>query len=391
MKIINRKVDLISFGYNFLFLVCGSILLSSFDYYLQSYINGIGWMIMLLILGGAVINHLQDGFKKIGGPPRTYFFANILLLFFVYFNFLLFPPINKSDILFPFLDVIYLYFLLLCANSKRNLLITLVFTALLLAFSGVFIDYLNPGTFSILEYRAAGFTGNPNGGAFTLVITCLGVIILTKSYQKITIIGMLSLSLACIGLFMTGSRGGVLCGLLILIALIPQLFKMNKKSFCMIFLMILSVVFLVNNLVVDEGLLTRLAFSSQQDEFANDASRFDVIPIYLNLIAENFWGIGRYENNSAEINAHNSILNFFAEFGWVGGLIYAFMIFLLIINTLKVKFLFTFSICLIILVLISTQNNVFYKREWLFLVLFVFIYCQDYRNKLFNNDSKAYP
>jgi hypothetical protein len=389
MKMIKKNVPSISFSYDFIFLVCGCVLLSSFDYYLQSYINGIGWMIMLLMLGGAVYYHLHYGFEKIRGPAKIYLLANILLLFFVIFNFILFPPINFSDALFPFLDVLYLYFLLLWAETKRNSLIVLVFAALLLAYCGIFIDYLNPGTFSILEYRAAGFTGNPNGGSFTLVVACLGIIILTKSYQNLTIIGILSLIMAGLGIFMTGSRGGGICFAFLLFSLIPQLLKMRKKEVYIIILTTLVIVILSNTIIVDENLVSRLALSSQQDEFSKDSSRFDTIKIYLDLIVENTWGIGRYENSLQQINAHNSILNFLAEFGWLAGLLFAFMIVFLILNTLKIRCLLSLSISLIILVLIGTQNNVFYKREWVFLVLFVLTYCQDYRNNFYKSDPKV--
>ncbi len=74
--------------------------------------------------------------------------------------------------------------------------------------SSILIDARYPGTFSLLDTRAAGFAVNPNGGAATSVMLLIGL--LDWRRPSLSRIACMWLALTFVGVFLTLSRSGIL-------------------------------------------------------------------------------------------------------------------------------------------------------------------------------------
>ena len=112
---------------NITYSIIGAIYLSSFDYFLQNTVSGIGWMVLTaFILMASIVHCYQQSFKVIFGIELIYVSINVIILFALVFNFFMFPPLNISDILFPFLHLMYLYLLILWGRNNRKYLYFMV-------------------------------------------------------------------------------------------------------------------------------------------------------------------------------------------------------------------------------------------------------------------------
>ena len=359
---------------NITYSIIGAIYLSSFDYFLQNTVSGIGWMVLTaFILMASIVHCYQQSFKVIFGIELIYVSINVIILFALVFNFFMFPPLNISDILFPFLHLMYLYLLILWGrNNRKYLYFMVVFSLFILLFS-VFLDYIEP----LNNYRSAGFTGNPNDSAMGLVICSLGLIIVTKSYNQLTaFIGCLLIT-SLIGVILTGSRAGLISMVLIFIPLLMQLVSLKSRNTLLGLFLISSFFLLFNFIELPDDLLNRISINNQKNLIDNDSSRGDILPVYLDIIANNLGGIGMQENSKLPVNAHNSIINFTAIFGIFAGALFVIQNLILLFSTYRIYKKFSFALISIIVVILFTANNVFYKREWLFLTLFIFIYYKD--------------
>ncbi|NRB40941.1 MAG: O-antigen ligase family protein [Pseudomonadales bacterium] len=321
------------------------------------------------------------GFPKLYGGELIYFSLFLLLALLSLFSFILHSPSSFSDPAMPFLHLALMYYLLQWLRLERKKVKIMLFIALAVSLCGVFIDVLNPGTFSTLTHRAGGFARNPNAAATTIVIIVFGIMVFSNAYNKISTVSGICLLAGLVGVVTTGSRGGLLCYLLLIISLLFKYIYCNKKSILVVCLMLISVPFIITQLELDERLLNRIAIDEQQEQLNHDSSRIDLLYDYVDIILTNFWGIGRAVNASRHLDAHNSVLNITAEFGWLAGGIFIAMVLVLSYFVLKVSLISSIFICLMISVMLFTSNDLFYQRSWHYFTAFLLFYSYYYAKR----------
>lgn len=117
--------------------------------------------------------------------------------------------------LLPMYDVVTVLLSMLLAfeSTRRPYLRAGLLVAFVLLLGSVAADVVHPGTFSNVEFRAAGFPVNPNGAAFILVFLACTVI----RFDRVRLFDLVVLLLTAVGVFATLSRGGtLLVGFLVL-------------------------------------------------------------------------------------------------------------------------------------------------------------------------------
>jgi O-antigen ligase len=71
--------------------------------------------------------------------------------------------------------------------------------------AAVWVDHFNPGTFSYIEHRAAGFTSNANDGARLIVLLCIAAV----DWNKNELMNLIVLTFSGLTVFLTLSVGGL--------------------------------------------------------------------------------------------------------------------------------------------------------------------------------------
>jgi hypothetical protein len=370
--------------YDLFFIIICSIFITSFDFYLQSKIDSIAFFILV---GTILISfyyykfHLPKIYSK---TLAIYLLLYFLLYMLMVLSFIFFPPQNFSYVLIPFIHLIFLYIVYIWFSKNEQLIFPMLVISLFVALSGILIDVLNPGYFSITEYRAAGYSRNPNSGALSLVVITLGLALYNRAKPLVL---FFIIACAFLGMLATGSRGGMMCMVLILLYL---LFSLNFKSKIKIFIyLVLIVPFIISFVSFDDKLLNRLAISSQQELIANDSSRLDIIDNYIEEISLSPFGIGKVANDSKIVKAHNSILNISLAFGWFAGIIFLLMLMVKIKVVLYQKSYKNIFILAVFFILVFTQNSLIYKREWLFLTVLILFKYENVKLKEEGNNEKV--
>jgi O-antigen ligase len=119
-----------------------------------------------------------------------------------------YSDVGPRYVMYPAYDavIVLLAMLLPAREHHRRRFRLYLFGALVLLAGSVFVDAINPGTFSSVNTRAAGFPANPNIAAFVLVALCC----LILDFERIEPLGVIALSLTSVGVLATLSRGGIL-------------------------------------------------------------------------------------------------------------------------------------------------------------------------------------
>jgi len=89
------------------------------------------------------------------------------------------------------------------AHHRRRMR-TYLLVAFALAAGSIFVDVINPATFSPQPDRAAGFAMNPNGAAFLLVSLCCALIV----FDRVRTTDLIVIGVTALGVLATWSRGG---------------------------------------------------------------------------------------------------------------------------------------------------------------------------------------
>lgn len=287
---------------------------------------------------------------------------------------------NYKSILLPTLDFgIFLTGIvigIMCISDRKwSAAMMITFTCIMVT---TFIDVLYPGTFSNLNYRAAGLFENPNEAAFGMI---LFLAILLRWKEKTFNLHDVFFGTICgIGVFFTFSRGGV-----ILYLLIVFLYWLNLRSEERIAFIIKGIVFLVclagvivfllpdyiSQLEILQSDSVRLQWFSGDigDAFLTSDSRFELLYEYLLLIAASpFWGHGSGYVSSMWLGPHNLYLARWTENGIFGLLSYLWLLAaVLLINKMNKNFQGV-AVVLIIAVFGLTSHNVLENRAVLLMM-----------------------
>lgn len=204
--------------------------------------------------------------------------------------------------------------------------------ALVASVSSILVDTVNPGTFSMLTYRAAGFGVNPNMGAAQTGLLLIGV--LDWKQPRLTPISCLWIALALAGVFMTLSRSGIL--MLSIIFIVYLFLCVRRDGIRAIVLLIglglcvVSYAFTIADVAKSsttllEGSNARVKLFTGEFEAmdTSDDSRVELVMDYMDLIFQHpilGWGTGF--NSSAELGSHNMFLAQWVDNGIFGLLAY---------------------------------------------------------------------
>lgn len=208
--------------------------------------------------------------------------------------------------------------------------------ALVASVGSILVDTVNPGTFSMLEYRAAGFGVNPNMGAAQSGLLLIGV--LDWKQPRLTPISCLWVALAFAGVFMTLSRSGIL---MLGISCSMYLFLCVKRDGMKVIVLLTGLVLCggsyaltvadvaKNSTTLLDGSNSRVKmFTGEFDAMDSaDDSRVELVGDYLDLIFKHpilGWGTGF--NSGADLGSHNMFLALWVDNGIFGMLAYLMVI-----------------------------------------------------------------
>jgi len=203
----------------------------------------------------------------------------------------------------------------------------------------VWVDYLNPGTFSKMTHRAAGFTTNPNDGARVIVLLCIAAI----DWKKNGWMSLIILTCSGFTIYATLSLGTLLLffsvvGYYLFVSITGEKKDLLLKKVSLVVAVPLLIVFLVNPMLTSmknsedsfdnrtsQKRLDKITnFFSGDFSFIKDHSRKDLVDQYWKIISEApvvGHGTG-YSSKGGRSGTHNMYLKYWVENGLLGLLIY---------------------------------------------------------------------
>ena len=248
---------------------------------------------------------------------------------------------------------------------------------LVVLLGSVLYDVAYPGTFSSVVGRAGGFQENPNQAAIALVM----IATLSVRYDRVHATDLLLILGAFIGVFVTLSRGGFFQLTLFLLNYLyftgrgqrlKQLVLVPAIAAVMVLVAgsLISVLVASSDLFVAENAQRRLAtFALSNDNvYETDGSRLELIPLYLSLIDRHpFLGYGAGFSRSMPLGPHNSYLDFWINNGYVGLLLYIWLLVALLVLSWRRQFWPGFAFAQIAIVAGFFTHNVIQLPVFLFL------------------------
>lgn len=224
------------------------------------------------------------------------------------------------------------------------------------------VDVVHPKTFSDLEARAAGFIGNANEGALTVLYLTICAI----NWRKNSFLNLLALSIAGMAIFATLSVGTLYLFAIVVFLYIAWVMKSSsiKKNIAFVILFSSLIVFVLiplgANLISGSKMFTfhdakvrlqKITSMGQGDlAFAKDHDRVKLIKFYLDIIQEApFMGHGTGFMPIGETETHNIYLRVWVENGIPGLLAYLALIYFAFFHFKDLKdtrgMIFIFIIC----------------------------------------------
>lgn len=319
---------------------------------------------------------------KDANNPIFYLLASILLIFFsqvfsLFFSENIVESIFSLNGYFQFyLTLINLIFLVKNSTKYKDFFLTLIISLLLLESFYVFyqICYRYVNEFDVVYgnfgrvFDIRGFTGNINITAFSIVykIPFLLYFLSTNKYSKIFFYPIFfALSISIIDISHLGSRGAVLCLIILLLSFMFYLFitkKSKKLILSVIFFSITS--FFVSNIIAGSKVVSeRISSISPTTKDGSVDQRLRYYSQIFEYVSENPFkpiGVGIYKLKSIEFDkvnisdyiipyhSHNDFFEILIESGFIAFLsyllIFGILIYIATINFFVHKQLFFYPI-----------------------------------------------
>lgn len=207
--------------------------------------------------------------------------------------------------------------------------------AAVIYFCSIIADLVYGGIFTKVEGRAAGFAGNPNTGAFTLIMLMTAC----ANWKEYKIVDGMLWGMTAVGTLATFSRAGIVLfaasfGLYALFVILPGKSRFSLKRVLKLLLTaalvytlltVLVAPLLQNNAFLSTytaqkrlDMITGLIGGSGGRELKED-SRTELVAVYLNEIAASpIIGHGAGYTEQQTLGPHNMYLLFWTNFGILG-------------------------------------------------------------------------
>jgi hypothetical protein len=199
----------------------------------------------------------------------------------------------------------------------------------------LFIDADDPMLEKGLNPMGGGFFLNPNGAALSVVFSYLALFYIRYSIDRTWFV--LFSFLFVVTLSITGSRGGFLCGVLILVLSAKELtnfVKLDFKGFVILVAALSATIGIMMNLTGGESLggFSRIVEFNNEGNLASNDSRLNALVSSLNLAFDApFIGVGfGLRNKLLDTQPHNMYAAYAVDIGIVGLL--AFPVFIIILT-----------------------------------------------------------
>lgn len=213
--------------------------------------------------------------------------------------------------------------------------------ALLVLVGSIAYDLHYPGTFSQAQGRAAGYPGNPNQSAITVVMLCALIV----RYDRFRLVDVCIAALGFLTVFATLSRGGALLYAVFLVyyffqvlyrakahrrmaEVVPALFL--TASLLVVAAFVASTLVSSSSMFSSENAQRRLATFTFQDDavYESDDVRLSLVPAYLDRIDRHvILGYGPGYSRSLAFGPHNTYLQIWVNIGLFGVLAYVALLF----------------------------------------------------------------
>jgi len=243
-----------------------------------------------------------------------------------------FVEIGPRYVMYPAYDavIVLLAMLLPIRAHHRALFRPYVFIALLALVGSVFYDAIHPGTFSVVDTRAAGFPANPNITAFVLLALCCLIV----DFERIDFLGLIALLLTSVGVLATLSRGGMIMLAFLVVSYTIVVARQKGRGRIRFFGTIAAVAGLGGLILLGSSqLMQRASIFSMQSQNRSamltgqvaivtpQESRITLLRESWDLIQESpFWGYGAGYTYTLEQGPHNIYIHQWLNNG-IGGLL----------------------------------------------------------------------
>jgi O-antigen ligase len=241
-------------------------------------------------------------------------------------------------LLFPIYDAMVVVFsmLLVVPRRHRDHFDRYLQCAFVVFLGSVFVDVYQPGTFSLVPDRAAGFAENPNTAAFVLVLLCCCLV----DWETPRPWTPLVLGLTFLGVLWTLSRGGMIMFATIVVFYVARLIYLNRRRPRRLFMrgfgfvVVTILVGAVAVLVIERAAMFSMSFQPRlgmlqgtEQVVSADDDRILVLKLALDALYDSpVIGYGTGFTNALPDAPHNMYLQQWVNNGIAGLAAYVMMI-----------------------------------------------------------------
>lgn len=333
-----------------------------------------------------IISLVIDIVRK-GGNHQVDGYFPLWILFVVYC--FISAVLSVTGSLVPFALLIQgLLVLLLLPKIKEmdvEYFCSLLYFACLIAFIGVWVQFVSIGFDQLLYERYKGIEGETNSNRIAMMVMQMGLVIISpfianeknKVIRWVSVVGFI---LAIVIIILTGSRASLLASLMAFFILFFELSRQNFKKYIIPAVVVTGVALVVVQQfsLVDSVVLDRFSLQSLEDSGGSD--RMPAIQILLTHIFPQYplfgVGLGGANFNAVAIlygmdhPCHNIFFDSLAQLGLVGVIIFICLCFKIFRNTWKsfnyATYQFPFIIALLLTfgAVINGMGETVYVEKW---------------------------
>jgi len=299
------------------------------------FLLGLMAMVSVTLLRAAASNAVRQQLERLYLSHISVILALCGIVLFSYVSSFVstaFVEIGPRYVMYPAYDavIVLLAMLLPFRDHHRVRFRRYVFVALVALMGSVFYDAIHPGTFSVVDTRAAGFPTNPNVTAFVLVALCCVIV----DFERIDPIGLIALALTSVGVLATLSRGGMIMLAVLIVSYTIAVARQKGRGRIRFFGTIAAVAGLGGLIMLGSSqLLQRASIFSMQSQnrggmltgqvaiVTPQESRITLLRESWQLIHESpLWGYGAGYTYTLEQGPHNIYIHQWLNNG-IGGLV----------------------------------------------------------------------
>ena len=350
-------------------------------------------LILSISLLRAAIKGSKFSFNKdsILELASVFVFVFILPTFFFFIN----SPELIGDYVFWLKRTLLVIFLISIGYVSSVLSINSVRRVALIVFlincMGVIVSFFAPELFLLLidmddpmlekglNPMGGGFFLNPNGAALSVIFSFLAIVYVKRSIGRYKFVFLTSIFLLTLAI--AGSRGGFLCGFILILFLLKNFgifgILKSRRFFIVLFILPAAAIVLMNFIDIESiGGFTRIVDINNEGNLASNDSRWNALAASIRLAFENpVLGSGfGLRNILLDTQPHNMYAAYAVDIGIIGFIALPIFITLLTKSIIAKNSRFNFMITAFAILFMSLfDHEIIYSKQFAYLLFMAVI------------------